>query len=182
MKKYTAKDIVEQFICFENLTKGQFNKLKKHFQKLYPNQDYTSYDFREGDWSFRFYYDKYGNSVLGSLTDESHCSSSGGVKASLSITFDEFNFEEQSQYPKVMWVWQWNGEGSPSGQKRKRVVHMEAKGLYYAWKDAETIEDAEQVFDLESWDYAQDIVEPEQFTKADIAKLLNKDINSFEII
>ena len=40
---------------------------------------------------------------------------------------------------------------------RKRVVFMEKCGKYLAWNDAETLEDAEDVYEVAAWNYAKDL-------------------------
>jgi len=65
---------------------------------------------------------------------------------------------EEKTYPRVMMV-------SDDGEKwRKRVVLMEKNGIYLAWRNAETMEEAEIEIDLSAWDYAKDIEEPKEFT------------------
>lgn len=94
--KYTAKDIIEQRICFSKLTEKQFNKLKEHFQALYPDKDYTSHQYYKNDKSWRFYpCNKNKHDVLYSVSSYSYTDSNfDTILASKEITFEEFDFEE----------------------------------------------------------------------------------------
>ena len=61
----------------------------------------------------------------------------------------------QSQYPKVMLV------SNDTKDWVKRVVFMEKGGIFFAWGNAETLEEAEKVYYTKSWLFAKDI-EPEK--------------------
>ena len=62
---------------------------------------------------------------------------------------------EENVYPKVMMVSDCPITKGNNGQKR--VVFMEKMGKYLAWSNAETIEEAEKVFDCTIWEYAVDV-------------------------
>lgn len=105
MQKYTAKDIREQKISFRYLTEEQFNKLKDHFQKLYPDEYSTSYKYSALDKFHRFYYskdsdEKYIWGMKNSYLDTYIIETSQATKE---ITFDEFDFEELTELPKY-WI------------------------------------------------------------------------------
>ena len=75
----------------------------------------------------------------------------------------EYNAEvielpEEKVYPRVMMV------SANKVEWRKRVVLMEKNGIYLAWRNAETMEEAEIEIDLSAWDYAKDIEEPKEIT------------------
>lgn len=65
---------------------------------------------------------------------------------------------EEKNYPRVMMV------SANKVEWRKRVVLMKKNGIYLAWRNAETMEEAEIEIDLSAWDYAKDIEEPKEFT------------------
>ena len=70
---------------------------------------------------------------------------------------------EEKTYPRVMLV---------RNEKKdwvKRVVFMEKNGWFLAWKDAETLEEAEKSTTTTFWKYAKEI-EPIQVTLEEIAK------------
>lgn len=92
MQKYTAKDIREQRISFGILTEKQFNILKIHFQKLYPEDDYTTFNFRPGIISSRFY--KSGSDCLCGISRNSYTSLYSYIKSTREISFEEFDFED----------------------------------------------------------------------------------------
>ena len=58
---------------------------------------------------------------------------------------------EEKKYPKVMMV---SGDGKTWF---RRVVLMEKCGIYLAWNDAETFEEAEKETELVTWEFAKDI-------------------------
>ena len=80
------------------------------------------------------------------------------VSKKLGIFFTKY---PKTSYPKVMMV----GDAYPL--TRKRVVFMEKCGKFIAWTNAETLEDAETVFDTCTWKYAEDI-KPENSQKQEL--------------
>lgn len=102
--KYTAQQIREQKISFKDLTKEQFNKLKEHFQKLYPNDRYNSYPYHNTHISWRFYPIKMEIELPIHSISFSYFTHWGETyKSTKEITFNEFDFEELTELPKY-WV------------------------------------------------------------------------------
>lgn len=63
--------------------------------------------------------------------------------------FTDEMLEPVNKYPRVMWV-------SDDGETwLQRVVFMEKCGKYLAWKDAESLEEAEGVYRMTDWKYAK---------------------------
>ncbi len=75
-------------------------------------------------------------------------------------------------YPKVMEVWDKDGE-----ERTRAVVFMEKNGKYFAWAEAETLEDAEKTMVVWTWDFARDIPAKtvKRMTLEEIAKELGVD-------
>ena len=87
----------------------------------------------------------------------------------------------ETPYPKVMLVWD-----NDEDYLFKRVVLMEKNGKYIAWNCAETIEESENVFDANFWNFAKDIEQPEEqpiieLTLEEIAKLKGCDVKQLRI-
>lgn len=81
-----------------------------------------------------------------------------------SLFFEKYPKQPVNQYPKVM-------EVSDNGEDwYKRVVFMEKKGYFFAWQNASTLEDAEDVLTIFKWKYARDIQQPLTVTKAEVAE------------
>ncbi len=94
MKKYTAKNIREQRISFGKLTEEQFEKLKVHFQKLYPDDNYESWGYEESHVSFRFYGNKtYNNYLYSYFRSYAEKDVPLEIRATKEISFEEFDFE-----------------------------------------------------------------------------------------
>lgn len=91
------------------------------------------------------------------------------------LFFQTYPKAPKSVYPKVMKVWDVEG-----GIKRIRVVLAEKCGKFIAWANAETIEDSEAEVSTVIWNFAEDI-NVEKLTKAQIAKMIGKSVNEFEI-
>ena len=70
---------------------------------------------------------------------------------------------KEKTYPRVMLV------RNEKKDWAKRVVFMEKNGWFLAWKDAETLEEAENATDTWFWNYAKEI-EPIEVTLEEIAK------------
>ena len=87
-------------------------------------------------------------------------------------TFFE-KYPKTSPYPKVMMV----GDCFPLTQKR--VVFMEKCGKFLAWDKAETLENAETVFSVYAWKYAEDI-KPENSQKQELLTKAEKLIKEAE--
>lgn len=89
------------------------------------------------------------------------------------------NLVYDKAYPKVMLV-----SNIPNVEPHnaiKRVVFMEKNGKFIAWSGAETLEEAEYIIGTTRWNYAVDLPEVTKYTKAEIAKLIGKNIDEFEI-
>lgn len=101
--KYTAKDIREQKISFKDLTGEEYNRIYKHFKKLYP-EDYKNptfglkispkkyhsfYHKTNGDKKFRCAW-----SELSFTNAYWYVDCENTNVASKEITFSEFDFEE----------------------------------------------------------------------------------------
>ena len=90
--KYTAKDIIEQKICFAPMEEWQFNNLYNHFQKFNKTNSLTYHQF--------YYYRFYGNNF--GCSSENYCHWENPRMpfiASKCITYDEFDFEEEFVLP-----------------------------------------------------------------------------------
>ena len=70
---------------------------------------------------------------------------------------------KEKAYPRVMLV------SDDKKKWKKRVVFMEKCGVFLAWADVETIEDAEKAKDTCFWNYAKE-PEPIEVTLEEIAK------------
>ena len=62
---------------------------------------------------------------------------------------------EEKEYPKVMMVS--NSPITIGNKGKQRVVFMEKNGCYLAWKYAETLEDAENEMEINTWEYAVNV-------------------------
>lgn len=71
---------------------------------------------------------------------------------------------EENPFPRVMLV-------SIYGNSwHKRVVFMKKCDRYLAWKDAETIEESEGIYEATAWRYAKELPEKVELTKSEIAE------------
>ena len=66
---------------------------------------------------------------------------------------------EPSEYPKVMYVSDTSEEHALLTKKKRVVVFSQQNGEFYAWVNAETIEEADKAIDTVKWKYAVDIPE-----------------------
>lgn len=92
------------------------------------------------------------------------------------IFFEKYPKGTNPKYPKVMMV-------SDTGTSWcKAVVFMEKCGKYLAWRDAETIEDAERETIVYNWDLAKEVeIEPIIITMQQIAEKFGVDISQIKI-
>jgi len=99
MQKYTAQDVFEKRLAFQDLTELEYTRLVSHFQTVYPDKPYEARasSYHPSDKYFRFYPwdDEDGFDVIGTAqclpyTEFNH----RGGKASALITFEQFTFTE----------------------------------------------------------------------------------------
>lgn len=94
---YTAQQVRDERISFKPpMSREQFDKLKAHFEKLYPG-DYSQVQYSENNY-YRFYQkrtpsgklqEEHANDLSFSYTKGAEC-----IRATKEISFEEFDFEE----------------------------------------------------------------------------------------
>lgn len=97
--KYTAQDVFEQRLAFQDLTELEYTRLVSHFQTVYPDKPYEdrASSYHPSDKYFRFYpwlNDEDGSDVIGTAQCLPYTEFNTGGKASALITFEQFTFTE----------------------------------------------------------------------------------------
>lgn len=91
---YTAKEVRDQRISFKPMSREQFDKLKAHFEKLYPG-DYSKITFDTGRY-FRFYQELgYPKGEQANDMSYSYTEATKSLRSSKEISFEEFDFQER---------------------------------------------------------------------------------------
>ena len=112
---YTAKQVYEEKISFKPMSEENFNKLKAHFKKLYPDGNYSCIRWSKSRYSnpccevalrpyqYSFYPDLSGHTVyhmtqsyLGAVGDD--------IQSTKEISFKEFDFEDQCIWPEKWYL------------------------------------------------------------------------------
>ena len=121
--KYTAEQIRKEKIAFKNLKREEFYKLKEHFQKLYPKEDYNNSINFMTNYYYRFYIVN-GDSI-GYQSSSYVKTFYETYKASKEIEFSDFDFQEElTKLPKY---WAVFNDGS---QEFKEIVINYIKEKY----------------------------------------------------
>lgn len=93
---YTAQQTVDQRISFKPMSRAQFDKLKAHFEKLYPG-DYSQIQYGVNSY-YRFYQERtpsgklqeeHANDLSYSYTKAAEC-----IISTQEISFEEFDFQK----------------------------------------------------------------------------------------
>lgn len=159
MKKYWIKDLTEKQVIHAP-TKEIARKLCNKFHELGLKwADGDSY-LNETNWS------RYREENCYNYKTGKHSSKPSYISQRYEIlTIDQLlDFQE---YPKVMEVSHDNYEWD------KRVVFMEKKGKFLAWKRSETIKEAEDITEVFDWKYAREI-QPLPTLELTIDEIANK--------
>lgn len=91
---YTAKEVRDQRISFKPMSREQFDKLKAHFEKLYPG-NYSRITFDTGRY-FRFYQELgYPKGEQANGMSYSYTKATKSLRSSKEISFEEFDFQER---------------------------------------------------------------------------------------
>lgn len=93
---YTAQQVRDERISFKPMSRAQFDKLKAHFEKLYPG-DYSKVSYGTSR-RFRFYQEKYGENLSGEQANDlnsSYLDAPQSIKSTKEISFEEFDFQKR---------------------------------------------------------------------------------------
>lgn len=100
MKRYTAEEVREQKISFKPMTEDQFNRLKAHFQKKFPDSYGKNLKYSK-NWHYRFY-NCFRSDDLGKATGSYVADNMDArYKSTKEISYDQFNFNTKAE--KVAW-------------------------------------------------------------------------------
>jgi len=98
---YTAKQTVDQRISFKPMSREQFDKLKAHFEKLYPG-DYSRVQYSKNSY-YRFYQERLSYESFqaehANYMSYSYTKAAESIKSTNEISFEEFDFEDEFVLP-----------------------------------------------------------------------------------